>query len=94
MMPRSRRGGCGAHSAPSCGTLDADAAALEAKAIFKAQQVYGWRYDPRELGGAARTQERPERPQNVRRCVDRTMTQIWENLGMYMPTARSGCIYM
>ena len=37
---------------------------------WKAQQVYGWRYDPRELGSAARAPERPERPRNVRRCVD------------------------
>lgn len=35
---------------------------------WKQTTLYGWRFDPRELSGAARTQERPERPRNVRRC--------------------------
>ena len=35
---------------------------------WKQTTLYGWRFDPRELSGASRTQERPERPRNVRRC--------------------------
>ena len=35
---------------------------------WKQTTLYGWRFDPRELSGAARMQERPERPRNVRRC--------------------------
>ena len=34
------------------------------------QVHYSWRFDPRELGGAVRTPERPERPRNVRRCAE------------------------